>query len=293
LLTLVFTDLDGSLLDHDSYSWSSAAPALAALRRLRIPLIFCTSKTAAEVTALRREIGNRHPFIAENGGSIVIPPRYFRQSAPLGSNGKALTLLLGRPYEGLLRELKKIADETRVEIRGFHQMADAEVARATGLTREEAKRARQRQSSEPFVFRSGGPSALRRFRQRALELGYSLQRGGRFWHFSEAHDKGLAMSVLIGFYGIAWRSPIHTVALGDSGNDLSMLRLADRPILIPKPDGIHAREVLEQLPNVTRAQRPGPAGWNAALLMELQNHAASRSCPNGHPPGRRSQRSAP
>jgi mannosyl-3-phosphoglycerate phosphatase len=280
-------------LDHHSYSWSAAAPALATLHRHRIPLIFCTSKTAAEVNTLRRQMGNRHPFIAENGGSIVIPAGYFRQRAPLGSNGKALTLVLGRPYEDLVSELKKIAHETRVEIHGFHQMTDAEVARATGLTRPEAKRARQRQSSEPFVFRSGGPSALRRFRQRALQLGYSLQRGGRFWHFSEAHDKGVAMSVLLGFFGIAWRSPIHTVALGDGGNDLSMLRLADRPILIPKPDGKHAREVLEQLPNVIRAPRPGPVGWNAAVLQELQNRSPGRAPANGRPPQKRSRPSPP
>ena len=69
-----------------------------------------------------------------------------------------------------------------------------------------------------------------------------MLRGGRFWHFSGGCDKGLALSVLIGFYRVAWQARIITVALGDGGNDLSMLRLVDRPILMPKPDGHFAEE---------------------------------------------------
>ncbi|MCG7852909.1 MAG: HAD hydrolase family protein, partial [Methanosarcinaceae archaeon] len=46
---VVFTDLDGTLIDHDTYSYKAARPALAALKKQGIPLIFCTSKTRAEI----------------------------------------------------------------------------------------------------------------------------------------------------------------------------------------------------------------------------------------------------
>ncbi|MFQ5696467.1 MAG: mannosyl-3-phosphoglycerate phosphatase, partial [Terriglobia bacterium] len=46
---IVFTDLDATLLDHQTYSWAAAEPALRRLRLLGIPLVFCTSKTRAEV----------------------------------------------------------------------------------------------------------------------------------------------------------------------------------------------------------------------------------------------------
>lgn len=65
---LVFTDLDGTLLDHHTYSWQPARPALERLDGLKIPLILCSSKTSPEMLGLRAELGNRHPFIVENGG---------------------------------------------------------------------------------------------------------------------------------------------------------------------------------------------------------------------------------
>ena len=271
----MFTDLDGALLDHQSYSWRGASRALEELRRRRIPLIFCTSKTRREVKALRRAIGNVHPFVVENGGAIVIPAGYFPTIAPARHKANAYTLILGRPYEELVRELKRIAQETGVQVRGFYQMSDEEAARDTGLSVREAHMARQRETSEPFRFRSANPAAIRAFRRRAHERGYSVQRGGRFWHFCGGCDKGLAMSVLIGFYRMAWQTRIITVALGDSAADLPMLRLVDRPILMPKPDGSFASEVLQAMPRIRRAKEPGPLGWGDALLKTVPRGRAN------------------
>ena len=268
--TLVFTDLDGALLDHHSYSWAGASRALEELRRLQVPLIFCTSKTRTEVKALRRDIGNVHPFVVENGGAIVIPAGYFPEIAPLGPKAKAYTLILGRPYEALIQALKRTAQETGVQVRGFHQMTDEEVARETGLSPREARMARQRETGEPFRFRAASAAAIRAFSRRAQERGYTVHRGGRFWHFSGGCDKGLAMSVLIGFYRMAWQTRIITIALGDSASDLPMLRLVDRPILMPRPDATFAPEVLQAMPRVRRAKEPGPRGWGDALLAALR-----------------------
>jgi len=70
---LVFTDLDGSLLNHDDYSFEEARPALDRLRKAKIPLIFVTSKTCREVEPLQNRLGLREPFIVENGGGIFVP----------------------------------------------------------------------------------------------------------------------------------------------------------------------------------------------------------------------------
>jgi mannosyl-3-phosphoglycerate phosphatase len=246
---------------------------LESLRRQRIPLIFCTSKTRTEVKALRRATGNTHPFIVENGGAIVIPAGYFPEIATLGNQAKAYTLILGRPYEELVRELRLIAQELYGSIRGFHQMTDAEVARDTGLSVREAHMARQRETGEPFRFMKESPASVRAFLRREQERGYTVQRGGRYWHFTGSCDKGLAMSVLIGFFRMAWQTRIFTIALGDSANDLTMLRLVDRPILIPKPDGSFDRDVTKAIPRVARASKPGPQGWNVSLLRALQGHS--------------------
>ena len=44
---IVYTDLDGSLLDGTSYSYEAATPALTALREQGIPLVLVSSKTRA------------------------------------------------------------------------------------------------------------------------------------------------------------------------------------------------------------------------------------------------------
>jgi len=242
------------------------------LKRRQIPLIFCTSKTRSEVKALRREIGNTHPFVVENGGALVIPAGYFPAVAPPAHRAKTYTLMLGRPYDELVRELRAIARQTGIEVRGFHQMTAEEVARSTGLTVQEARMAQRRETGEPFVFQNATPAQIRRFQQLAREGGYSVQKGGRFWHFSGDHDKAVALSALIGFYRLAWKVPIRTIALGDSSNDLLMLQLVDWPILMPKSDGSFASEVLAQMPDIWRAKVPGSSGWSLALLRALRGN---------------------
>jgi mannosyl-3-phosphoglycerate phosphatase len=274
---LVFTDLDGTLLAHDSYSWEGARPALEELKRQAIPLVFCTSKTRAEVRSLRKAIGNTDPFIVENGGVVVIPAgRSSRLTPPAKKHDR--TLMLGRPYREVVAALRDLARRAKVEVRGFHQMTDEEVAERTGLSLKGAHQARQRETGEPFLFLDATPREIRSFSRVAHDSGYTLQRGGRFWHISANCDKGLALSTVIGYYRALWRTPIHTIALGDSGNDLPMLQLVNAPILMPKPDGSFDREINSALPRVVRCPEQGPKGWGQAVLGAIQK--SSRRSPS-------------
>src|SRR5207253_11339070 len=82
LRVVLFTDLDGTLLDAATYRYDAARPALDRLRECRIPLIICTSKTRAEVDYLRRELDNRDPFIVENAGARYIPDGECQHNPP-------------------------------------------------------------------------------------------------------------------------------------------------------------------------------------------------------------------
>ena len=46
---IIFTDLDGTFLNHDNYSFQESQEALEKIEQQRIPLIFTTSKTKIEV----------------------------------------------------------------------------------------------------------------------------------------------------------------------------------------------------------------------------------------------------
>ena len=69
---VVFSDLDGTLLDHETYGFEAARPALEALRARRIPLVLASSKTAAEIAPLRARLGfSGCPAIVENGAGVL------------------------------------------------------------------------------------------------------------------------------------------------------------------------------------------------------------------------------
>ena len=70
---LIYTDLDGTLLDHHTYSFQKALPALAEIKKRSVPLILCSSKTKGEIEEYQKKLKVRHPFISENGGAIFIP----------------------------------------------------------------------------------------------------------------------------------------------------------------------------------------------------------------------------
>ena len=75
---LVFSDLDGTLLDHHTYSFAAALPMLDKLKSQQIPVIPNTSKTFAELTEFTEQLDKDGPFIVENGAAIYIPIDFFK-----------------------------------------------------------------------------------------------------------------------------------------------------------------------------------------------------------------------
>ncbi len=263
---LVFTDLDGTLLDHHTYSFEPALPVLKALKEKNIPLIICTSKTRAEIEKWRLKLENVHPFISENGGAIFIPRGYFSHKFCFErEKNNYLVIELGTPYSQLREILDRIRHALQIEIKGFGDLSFEEVARLCGFSPEEARLAKKREYDEPFLLDE--ESAIQKVREMASLSNLQVTRGGRFFHLTGENDKGEALRLLTEVYREKTER-IETIALGDSLNDLPMLRAADYPVLVQKPDGSYDPEV--KLPNLHFAPGIGPAGWCESVL-ELLN----------------------
>jgi mannosyl-3-phosphoglycerate phosphatase len=263
---LIFTDLDGTLLDHHTYSFEPALPALKALKEKNIPLIICTSKTRAEIEKWRLELDNDHPFISENGGAIFIPKGYFSHKFCFErENDNYLVIELGTPYSQLREILNRIRNSLRLELKGFGDLSFEEVARLCGFSPEEARLAKKREYDEPFL--PDEENVIQKIREMASLSNLQVTRGGRFFHLMGENDKGEALRLLAEIYREKTEY-IETIALGDGLNDLPMLRAADHPILVQKPDGSYDPEV--KIPNLHLAPGIGPAGWNTSVL-ELLN----------------------
>lgn len=265
---IVFSDLDGTLLDHDTYSFDAARPALERLSNVGVPLVLCTSKTLAELVWVRAALENDSPFIVENGGAAFIPDGYFSvdiEAERLERYGDMFVVPIGDPYAELVAALARASRETGVRVRGFADMTDAEVAAATGLSLDRARLARVRDFDEPFeiIDRDGATELLA-----AIERGGKRwTAGGRFHHITGANDKAAAVRLLIDLYA-RQLGRVTTVGLGDAPNDAEFLREVDVPIVMASA---HADAIVRRVPRATVTRVPGPEGWNEAIQVLLDS----------------------
>ena len=279
MLKIVFSDLDGTLLDHHTYDYSPALPALASLQEKQIPLVFCTSKTAAEVIPFRVEIENKHPFIVENGGGIYIPKSYFATlPEETRKSDHFLVISRGLPYTHLQEILTRLSGECGLTVHSFDQLTASELAESSGLSLEQAQRSLQREFDLPFSIVSPHPNRSQ-LEERVQKLGLKLIQGGRFLHLSSNSEKGGAVAQLIGLYQTNRGGAVRSIGLGDSRNDLSMLAEVDIPVIIPNPHSI--APLANELPGARRVHTPGPKGWNDAVLSLLENELVENGRLNG------------
>lgn len=271
---LVVSDLDGCLLDSESYAYDDARPALARLADAGWPLVLCSGKTRAEMGLLARRLGLAQPFIVENGGAIVFPPSSFEGDVPGAREAAGERILdLGPPRASLVQALRQIAREAQVPVRGFADLNPVELQALTGLSGPAALLALEREYDEPFLVEQGG--AVDDLARAAASHGLTVSHGGRFHHLMGGSDKGLAVRTLLALYERAGRG-LPAAGLGDAETDLSMLRAVSRPIVVPRRDGKFDPALAAQLPDAERAPLPGPAGWNAAILALLEGRRLPR-----------------
>ncbi len=260
-VALVATDLDGTLLESDTYDFAPARPAIEALRRAGIPLVLCSSKTRDEMVPLAAAIGASGPLVVENGGAVV------------DAAGSVLVLGVGRPR--LLAELPGVAREAGVRVRSFAEMSAGEVAALTGLPEAQAELALRREYDEPFLVEDPpgrDPEVDARLERAARRRGLQVTHGGRLHHLAGPADKGRALRAIVR----AAPADGDVLGLGDAPNDLPLLLAATRPILMPRSDGTLDPDLVARLPGAERAPGPGPAGWSAAVLVTLSGGSLPR-----------------
>lgn len=265
---LVFTDLDGTLLDHDSYRFEAARPALDALRERHIPLILSTSKTLAEAVVISERLGSSAPMIVENGGALCFPKGHpaLASTHGLEPHNSFRVMRLSPPYALIRAFIERQRTASGFALRGFGDMDDGEVAAATGLPLAEAGLARQRLCSEPFEWQDSA-SRLLQFGAAAEQAGLRITRGGRFHHLTGDTSKARGLRLMRDLYRDTWRTDPQVIALGDSENDREMLQAADIAVIVRRPDGSHLECAGRQRTLFTEA--PGPRGWNKAMRQLL------------------------
>lgn len=266
---VVFTDLDGTLLDHVTYTWEPAIPALHRLAQLGAPVVLSSSKTAAEITELQDRIGLTHyPAIVENGSGLI------------GLAGMTDAARGADEYAAIRQALAAVPRPLRAQFRGFGDMTLSELMDLTGLPQDDAKRAQTRAFSEPGLW-AGSDTARAEFVAALRTIGITARQGGRFLTLSFGKTKADRMAEVIAHY-----SPAHTLALGDAPNDTEMLERADFGVIIANPHHTPLPTLQgEAADRIIRTDHPGPIGWNRAVLDLLERLGLNDSMTQGQTKG--------
>lgn len=265
---LVFSDLDGTLLDHHSYSHVAAGPALDLLEALAIPVILVSSKTRAEMLLQRRRLANAQPFAVENGAAVFVPRGYFPAQPPDTVERDGFWVReFAAPRQRWVALLEALAPRFPGQFESFSHAGEAGIAAMTGLGLGDAALANQREYSEPVQWR-GEHADLQRFLAACADGGARVVRGGRFYSVGAAADKGSALRWLCEqFAKASGIAHIRTLAAGDGANDVPMLEQADTALLVRAPD--RAFPSLARVAGVLRSSATGPAGWAEGVTQWL------------------------
>ncbi|AZZ89882.1 HAD-IIB family hydrolase [Hahella sp. KA22] len=261
---IIYTDLDGTLLDHHTYAADSALPTLAKLKQWRIPCVWNTSKTYAELRALRQRLHHQDPFIVENGAAVYLPKSQFQEpfsGAHVSEEFYAKTF--GPSRQHILDVLQEFKGS--YGFKSFYEMDAETVASLTGLSKADAALAKQREFTEPLVWEDS-PTALKQFTAELNDTGLQILRGGRFLHVMGQFNKATAMQWLTELYAERCGETPVSMALGDSHNDIAMLNAADIAVVVRSPS--HLPPSLERKERIL-TKKFGPEGWAEAVEQVL------------------------
>ena len=247
----VFTAMDGTFLDFDSFR---AVESMAVARRLAadgIPLIPVTVMTIEEIEPLAREMGLRHAMIVEAGGAIA---RWKDDAWKLDARGT--------DADALLEVIAAIELRSGADLTVYSVLPDADAAFLSGRSGDMLRSSTRRSFSEPFLIERGD---LEEVTKAAAALGFTVRRGRRFYHLTRAGAESEAFQEICR----ELRCDL-AISLGGSPVDLEFLRRSDVPIVVPLADGSVDPELLERF---CRAYE-----WRRRRDREAGPRRLTRSC---------------
>jgi mannosyl-3-phosphoglycerate phosphatase len=275
---IIFTALQGALVDSGTQSWAAASEALAEVARHRVPLVISTTETRAQIEPLRRKIEHSHPFITESGGGLFLPDGYFSLALEGAARvARYFCVPFGQPYAATSEALAEIAAAARAGVVGYSQMSARELAQNTSKSLREAELSRDREFSERFFFAGEVPAAATRFAEAARQRGWNAIPGEPFWELRSGNDQGRAVRYLMQLYRKSMRSRLSSVGIGSAVADLPLLLAVDHPVILPDSQGRLRPELIARLRNAVCGSLPGAAGWNEEILRVLEGRFVKAS----------------
>ena len=254
---LIFTDLDGTLLDRDTFKFDIIRDYLKRLLSEGIHIIPNTSKTEKEILEFNNELGSSLPYIAENGAVI--------KGLDLLDSYLPNELILSKEKDYLTKIFEKsVPDNLQNKCKWLSLMDKKNQSFIFGLKDEKLKMALDRKYTIPFVF-EGNKNEKKELYKIVKRKGLALQEGGRVINLTDKVNKAKALKVFVRFFKKKNQN-VKTIAVGDNYNDLDMLKTSDFPCLV-----FNDKFILDKIPinDLITTNKPSPEGWADVIKMAL------------------------
>ncbi len=259
---VVFSDIDGTLIDTFTHEYGQSIEILRKLKEASIPVVLCSSKTRAEQEAIRKDLNlEDEPFIVENGGAIIIPKGYFKEFSFVDG---LIIIELGGQASEIQRTLNEIRKDGIV-FKGVSDVSIDQLAEIVGMTHDEASRMSMRRYGETIL--EINISDKNKFENTLREKGLTVVHGGRYFDVTFGNDKGKAVKILSDLYRKKMGDETVFVGVGDSPNDVPMLKSVDLPIIVQMYNGVWTEL---DIPEVIRVNGIGPSGWENVFVKIME-----------------------
>ena len=256
---LIFTDLDGSLLDKVTFKFDDVKDYLKKLISRGIIIVLNSSKTESELLDFNEQNYFDFSFISENGSSIHglnkihhnLPQKVF----------------MGRSKDEIQKIYNKnIGSDLKNKITYILDLKIEEQQKILGLPLDKISLATKRMHSIPIQFK-GNEIEKNNFIKNINQIGLTAQSGGRIINICDNTNKSKAMSKALRLIRKELGDEIITIGVGDNENDVEMIKQTDYPCLV-KNENFDSS--LINIDNLIKSDEPSPKGWSDVIKTALQ-----------------------
>ena len=258
LSILIFTDLDGTLLHRDTFTFEEIKNYIKDIISDRVFVIPNTSKTDKEILSFNQKLGEALPYIAENGSAI--------KGLNLINKDLPKELILSKEKDELISIFEReVPEHLKIKCKWLSKMNKETQLKILGLPEDQLTNALDRKYTVPFIF-NGNKSEINELSKILKSKGLTTQEGGRVINLCDKVNKAKAMQIFIRFFKKN-NENIKTIAVGDNYNDLDMLKISDYPCLVFN-DQFRLDQIF--IDNLISTNKPSPEGWADVIKMAME-----------------------
>ena len=262
---LIFSDLDGTFLHHQNYSYGKNDLVIEKLKKHNHQIIFNSSKTFSEIKLILKKLKlTMMPFSCENGATLYFPKTIFKKIKKSQSFEDYWKInLTNKNSLKWYKILKKLKKDFHFEL--ICDLSKKDLLKLTNL--KNIKQMLNREASQLIIWKD----SKKNFNElsKIIKINYkgALNQGGRFIQISSPCNKRISTKEICHIYHESFRDKYYQpfIALGDNKNDRDMLNFAKYACVIKNKYSTPIK--LNSLKkNVFYSQKEAPLGWSESLI---------------------------